>query len=144
MGVKGWETDKLKMFGGNRQSKYFCLTYFSKLNRDQIEKKLRQHHKLEALQKIPQKRHHLSVGFDVLFSSELCTAGSTLAYDDKPMRPDTCALLEFTPCLGCDYLWSLLSMELIYSMKCLLYFTGKRIKNDFCFSDKYSSNIRTQ
>ena len=25
---------------GNRQSEYFCLTYFSKLNRDQIEKKL--------------------------------------------------------------------------------------------------------
>ena len=24
----------------NRQSEYFCLTYFSKLNRDQIEKKL--------------------------------------------------------------------------------------------------------
>ena len=29
-----------KIFLENRQSEYFCLTYFSKLNRDQIEKKL--------------------------------------------------------------------------------------------------------
>ena len=37
---KWWETDKLKTFLENRQSEYFCLAYFSKLNRDQIEKKL--------------------------------------------------------------------------------------------------------
>ena len=29
-----------QFFLENRQSEYFCLTYFSKLNRDQIEKKL--------------------------------------------------------------------------------------------------------
>ena len=33
-------TDKLNCFLENRQSEYFCLTYYSKLNRDQIEKNL--------------------------------------------------------------------------------------------------------
>ena len=42
---KGGENDgkqtNSKIFLEDRQSEYFCLTYFSKLNRNQIEKKLR-------------------------------------------------------------------------------------------------------
>ena len=40
MRVKWWETDKLIFFWKTDKSEYVCLTYFSKLNRDQIEKKL--------------------------------------------------------------------------------------------------------
>ena len=55
----------------NRQSKYFCLTYFSKLNREHVEKKFWHFEDNpvsggETLQKIPKKRHHLSLGFDIL------------------------------------------------------------------------------
>ena len=58
--------------GARRQSDYFCLTYFSKLNRGQIEKKVvafwRQEGKWgggKTFQKIPKKQHDLSLGFDV-------------------------------------------------------------------------------
>ena len=56
----------------SRQSEYFCLAYFSKLNRDQIEKKLWHFEdnpvsgRGKTFQKIPKKQHHLSLGFDVL------------------------------------------------------------------------------
>ena len=39
-GKNGGKQTNSKFFLENRQSKYFCLTYFSKLNRDQVEKKL--------------------------------------------------------------------------------------------------------
>jgi len=39
-GKNGGKQTNSKIFLENRQSKYFCLTYFSKLNRDQVEKKL--------------------------------------------------------------------------------------------------------
>ena len=61
-----------KKYLENRQSEYYRLTYFPKLNRDQIEKKL--WHFEDNLvsmggggnpQKIPKKRHDLSLGFDV-------------------------------------------------------------------------------
>ena len=54
-----------QFFLENRQSEYFCLTYFSKLNRDQIEKKLWHFEdnpvsRGETLQKISKKRHGLT------------------------------------------------------------------------------------
>ena len=63
-GKKWWETDKLKKILENRQSEYFCQTYFSKLNRDQIEKKLWYFEdnpvsRGETFQKIPKRRHDL-------------------------------------------------------------------------------------
>ena len=39
-GKNGGKQTNSIFFLENRQSEYFCLTYFSKLNRDQIEKKL--------------------------------------------------------------------------------------------------------
>ena len=39
-GENGGKQTNSKFVLENRQSEYFCLTYFSKLNRDQIEKKL--------------------------------------------------------------------------------------------------------
>ena len=39
-GKNGGKQTNSKTILENRQSKYFCLTYFSKLNRDQVEKKL--------------------------------------------------------------------------------------------------------
>ena len=69
----GKQTNSI-FFLENRQSEYFCLTYFSKPNRDQIQKKLWHFEDNPVtrggggtLQKIPKKRHDLSLGFDVLF-----------------------------------------------------------------------------
>ena len=73
-GENGGKQTNSKIFLENRQSEYFCLTYFSKLNRDQIEKKLWHFEDNpvsgggETFQKIPKKRHHLSLGFDMHFA----------------------------------------------------------------------------
>jgi hypothetical protein len=75
VGEDGGKQTNSKFFLENRQSEYFCLTYFSKLNRDHIGEKLWHFEDNPVsggeggtFQKILKKRHHLSLGFVVRFN----------------------------------------------------------------------------
>ena len=74
-GERGGEHTNSKLFLENRQSKNFCLAYFSKLNRDPVEKKLycfedphcnRGGGKKGRLE-FPRIRHDVSLGFDIRY-----------------------------------------------------------------------------